>query len=89
EERVFIDLPTLPSIPYSPKQIDPMEVYTFEEIDNTKVLRRLSEISNIASVLKGYVDVLRVYTFPEYREEVKKASTKIFGESSITMRISV
>jgi len=89
EGQVIIDLPTLPSIPYSPKQIDPMEVYTFEEVDNKKILRRLSEISNIASVLKGYVDVLRVYTFPKYREEVKKASIKIFGEGPITTKISV
>lgn len=89
EEKVFIDLPTLPSIPYSPKQLDPIEVYTFEEVNGEKILRRLSEISNIASVLKGYVDVLRVYTFPQHRENVKEAAIKVFSESTIATRISV
>jgi HD superfamily phosphohydrolase len=89
EGQVYIDLPTLPSIPYSPKQLDPMEVYVFEEADDKKILMRMSEISNIASVLKGYVDVLRVYTFPQYRENVKKAAERIFGERPITTKISV
>jgi HD superfamily phosphohydrolase len=89
EGQVYIDLPTLPSIPYSPKQLDPMEVYVFEEVNDKKILMRMSEISNIASVLKGYVDVLRVYTFPQYRENVKKAAERIFGERPITTKISV
>ncbi|MEM2136643.1 MAG: HD domain-containing protein [Candidatus Methanomethylicia archaeon] len=89
EEEVFIDVPTLPSIPYSPKQLNPMEIYVYEEIDGRNELRMLSEISNIANVLKGYLDVLRVYTFPQHRESVKKASMEIFGEGPISTKISV
>lgn len=86
---VFIDVPTLPSIPLSRHQIDPMEITIFsEKADGVKVSRKLSSVSELASALKLYLNVIRVYTFPEYRNEVSKAATEVFGLSSISGKIS-
>ncbi|MCD6154487.1 MAG: HD domain-containing protein [Candidatus Verstraetearchaeota archaeon] len=88
EESVLIDVPTLPSIPYSPRQIDPMEVFVFEEINGKRRIHRMSEISGIVNVLKGYFDVVRAYTFQEEREKVKKAAREVLGEGPISTKIS-
>ncbi|MCS7385929.1 MAG: HD domain-containing protein [archaeon GB-1867-005] len=89
EEEVFIDVPTLPSIPYNPRQLDPMEIVVFEEEKGRKILHRLSEISDIVNVLKGYLDVVRAYTFPEYREKVREAARSILGEGPTSTKISL
>ena len=88
EEEVFIDVPTLPSIPYNPRQLDPMEIIVFEEENGKKILHRLSEISDIVNVLKGYIDVVRAYTFPEHREKVRKVAREVLGEGPISTKIS-
>ena len=79
-DSVFIDVPTLPSIPLSRYQADPMEIMIFnEKADREKAFRKLSNVSELASALKLYLNVIRVYTFPEYRSEVAKATNEIFG----------
>ncbi len=87
-DEVFIDVPTLPSIPYNPRQLDPMEIIVFEYRNGSKVIHRLSEISGIVNVLKGYLDVIRAYTFPEHREKVRKAAREVLGEGPISTKIS-
>lgn len=88
ENEVFIDVPTLPSIPYNPRQLDPMEIIVFENRDSEKIPHKLSEISDIVNVLKGYIDVIRAYTFPEYRKSVEKATREVLGEPPPSTRIS-
>jgi len=78
--EVIVDVPTLPSVPYNPHQIDPMEIAIFETIDGKKVSHNLSEYSNIAEMMKGYMDVIRVYTFDKYRSKVGKAAREVFQE---------
>lgn len=84
--EVFLDVPTLPSLPYNPRQIDVMEVFVYDEYENRKV--PLTQISELASVLKSYYDVIRTYTFPEHREKVRKASERVLHESSLSMRVA-
>ncbi|MHA1917940.1 MAG: hypothetical protein ACTSUV_06480, partial [Candidatus Ranarchaeia archaeon] len=87
-KNVFIDIPTLPSIPYNPNAMDPMEIPVFD-IKNDKIFPvKVSQVSGLISVLKGYMDVLRCYTFPKYRKEVKKAAEKILGELPESANIS-
>jgi len=88
ENEVFIDVPTLPSIPYNPRQLDPMEIIVFEDRDDEKIPHRLSEISDIVNVLKGYIDVIRAYTFPEHRRKVEKAAMEVLGGPPPSTRIS-
>jgi len=78
--EVIVDVPTLPSVPYNPHQLDPMEIAIFETIDGKKVSHNLSDYSNIAEMMKGYLDVIRVYTFEKNRAEVGRAAREVFQE---------
>lgn len=79
-EEIIVDVPTLPSIPYNPHQLNPMEIRIFELVDGNRESHNLSEYSNIAETMKVYLDVIRVYTSDQYRSSVSQASREIFRE---------
>ncbi|MEM3730585.1 MAG: HD domain-containing protein [Candidatus Bathyarchaeia archaeon] len=89
-EAVIIDVPTVPSVPYHHSVLlEPMEIPTFyKTLEGEKVQQRLSEISKIFDVLKGFINILRVYTDEENREKVGRAASKILGEIPTTAKIS-
>ena len=78
--EVIVDVPTLPSVPYNPHQLNPMEIAIFEIVDGKKVSHNLSDYSNIAEMMKGYLDVIRVYTFDKNRAEVGRAAREVFQD---------
>lgn len=78
--EVIVDVPTLPSIPYNPHQLDPMEIGIFEVVEGKRIPRKLSNYSNIAQMMKVYLDVIRVYTFDRHRAKVGRAAREIFQE---------
>jgi HD superfamily phosphohydrolase len=80
KEEVIVDVPTLPSVPYNPHQLDPMEISIFEVIEGKRIPHNLSEYSNIAEMMKVYLDVIRVYTFDKHRKKVGKAARSVFQE---------
>jgi HD superfamily phosphohydrolase len=86
--NVFIDIPTLPSIPHNPNALDPMEIPVFEYSNGNKKSIKVSNVSGLIGVLKGYMDVLRCYTFPKYRKKVNIAAEKVFGELPTAASIS-
>ncbi|MFQ5831926.1 MAG: HD domain-containing protein [Candidatus Thorarchaeota archaeon] len=79
-DEVIVDVPTLPSVPYNPHQMNPMEIRIFERIEGKKRPHNLSEYSNIAEMMKVYLDVIRVYTFDRNRSKVGHAAREIFQE---------
>ena len=79
-DEVIVDVPTLPSVPYNPHQLDPMEIAIFEVIEGKRVPRKLSEFSKFAEMMKVYLDVIRVYTFDRHRAKVGRAAREIFEE---------
>jgi hypothetical protein len=52
------------------------------------MLQRLSEISKIFETLKGFMNILRVYTDAADREKVEKATAKILGKTPSAAKIS-
>ncbi|MFN4133740.1 MAG: HD domain-containing protein [Candidatus Hadarchaeales archaeon] len=89
-EHVVVDVPTLDSIPYYPREIDPMEVLMFRVSgDGKKELVPVSQYSQLINVLKGYVDVVRVYTVKEHREKVEKAAAEVFRTLPFSAQINV
>ncbi|MEM2142161.1 MAG: HD domain-containing protein [Candidatus Thorarchaeota archaeon] len=86
-DEVIVDVPTLPSVPYGLDSLNPMEIGTFEVIEGKKVSRRLSDYSNIASMMKVYLDVIRVYTSDEHRLKVGRAARSVFQEAPSTASI--
>ncbi len=89
-QHVVIDVPTLPSVPYSHSVLlEPMEIPVFMRTrGGEKVPQRLSDISGIFDVLKGFINILRVYTSEEHREKVAAAATKLLGELPSSAKIS-
>jgi len=89
-DLVIIDVPTLPSVPYHYSVLsEPMEITMFQRTrDGRKTYRKLSEISGIFDVLKGFMNILRVYTEEEYLKEVQLAAEKLFGDLPSSMKIS-
>jgi HD superfamily phosphohydrolase len=89
-ENVIIDVPTVPSVPYyHAALLEPMEVPVFYRTQSgDKVPQRLSEISKIFETLRGFINILRVYSDERSREKVSQAASKILGEIPSTARIS-
>ena len=88
--RVYLDVPTTPSVPYT---------YTREALTHIRVLRRhekrvaaealpIGELP-LAGSIAGFMDVIRVYTSPEHRGAVEKATRRIFGDEGYMTKISV
>lgn len=89
-EYVTVDVPTLASMPYYPGEIEPKEVPVFESsVDGKKKSVPLSEVSRLVNVLKGYIDIVRVYTFPEHRKKVGKAAEEVFRQLPLSAQISM
>jgi len=87
---VVIDVPTLPSVPYHHSALlEPMEIPIFYETrDGKRIPQRLSEVSKIFEALKGFINVVRVYTEETYRTRVSEAAAKVLGELPYSARIS-
>jgi HD superfamily phosphohydrolase len=89
-EAVIIDVPTVPSVPYEHSVLtERMEIPVFYRTqEGEKIQQRLSEISKIFETLKGFINILRVYTYEEKREKVSAAATKILGRIPSSAKIS-
>ena len=89
-EDVIIDVPTVPSVPYHHAVLmESMEIPVFSRSQTgEKTLQRLSEISKIFETLKGFINILRVYTDEANRERVERATVKILGKIPTTAKIS-
>jgi HD superfamily phosphohydrolase len=87
---VAIDVPTVPSVPYHHSILmKPMEIPVFRKThEGTKIPQKLSDISGIFDVLKGFINILRVYTDDKNREKVGEAATEILGEIPSSAKIS-
>lgn len=80
--EVIIDVPTVCSVPYHNSVLaESMEIPVFSKTSSgvQKTPHRLSEISKIFEALKGFINILRVYTEEANREKVGKATRKILG----------
>jgi hypothetical protein len=89
-QSVVIDVPTLPSVPYRHSVLlEPMEVPVFQRtLEGRKIPQRLSDISGVFEVLKGFINILRVYTEEEHREKVGLAAAKLLDETPSSVTIS-
>jgi len=89
-EAVIIDVPTVPSVPYHHSALmEKMEIPVFSRTSSgAKTMYRMSDISKIFETLKGFINILRVYTDAENRERVEKATSKILGKTPPTAKIS-
>ena len=89
-DSVIIDVPTVPSVPYHHAVLmESTEIPVFiTSSGGEKKLQRLSESSKIFETLKGFMNILRVYTSEADRTKVEKATAKILGKISSAPKIS-
>ncbi len=89
-DAVIIDVPTVPSVPYHHSALmEPMEIPTYYRTQNGEVVpQRLSEISRIFDTLRGFMNILRVYTDEKNRDKVNRAASTILGEIPVAAKIS-
>jgi len=77
---VFIDVPYLSTVPYAhATSFDPEDIPICDISDQGIIIQKLSDLSALFSVLKGYYNIIRVYTWNEHREEVSKAARNLLG----------
>ncbi len=89
-ELIQIDSPLLPSVPYRhASQLDPMEIPGFAYIGKKKVPVKIAQISRVITALKGYLDIVRVYTTARYRRQVGKAAQEVLGGTPYVSEISM
>jgi len=89
-EAVIIDVPTVPSVPnHHSVLMENMEIPVFYKTPKgERIQQRLSETSRIFETLRGFINILRVYTEEEHREKVNAAASKILGRIPSSARIS-
>ena len=89
-ESVIIDVPTVPSVPYHHAVLmESMEIPVFTKNQaGERSQQRLSEMSKIFETLKGFMNILRVYTNETDRDKVEKATRKILGKIPSAAKIS-
>ena len=87
---IVIDVPTVPSVPYHHSDLlEPMEIPVFKKTRaGEKIPLRLSDISSVFDVLKGFINILRVYTEKKYVDKVSGAATKVIGGTPYSAKIS-
>ena len=87
---ILIDVPTGPSVPYYPLLGKPSEIPVFQSLpDGSKERRTLSEYSPIIDALVGYMDIIRIYTTPKFRNKVRDGVAEIFGKQPFSTKISM
>jgi len=89
-DAVIIDVPTVPSVPYHHAVLmESTEIPVFtRSTAGEKKLQRLSESSKIFETLKGFMNILRVYTDTTNRTKVEKATARLLGEIPSAVKIS-
>jgi HD superfamily phosphohydrolase len=87
---VGIDVPSLPSVPYhSALDIGPSDIPIFSKNrQGDKVPQNIAELSKIVEVLRVFMNIIRVYTREQYREQVAEAAAEVLGESPLSNILS-
>ncbi len=85
---IIIDVPTVLSVPTYPTERRSTEIPVFRVTAKGKRMQPIREVSPILASLAKFMDVVRVYTLPQYRGAVGGACEEVFGESPFSSRIS-
>ncbi len=77
EKFVFVDIASVPAVPY----VDSTRRYLdIPVIDSDGNIGMLSQYSKVVETLRRYMEILRVYTLPQYLDKVREACRKVLRE---------
>ncbi len=79
---LIVDVSTAPSVPYNPGSSRPEEIRLFiREPDGSRRCVNFSDVSPLAPILLGYINILRVYCRAEDLDRVRKEAGKLLEAS--------
>ncbi len=89
-DEVYIDVPTLPSVPYNrAMELAPMEIPLFLRArGGGKIAKGLSEVSRVISVLRAFMNIIRIYSSEDHRDSVERAAEKVLGRPPLSSVVS-
>ncbi len=87
--RVYLDVPTTPSVPYTYSKEALTSVGLLKLKGAKKVVKAvpLDELPIVGSIA-GFMDMLRVYTTAENRSAVERATSRLFKDQDFVARIT-
>lgn len=82
KKEIFIDIPSSPNVPYNHiNQTRPNEIFTFKRDESgVKQPVKLEDYSLYFNHFKGYIRLIRVYTWSKYRNKLSETCSKILGK---------
>ena len=88
--EVGIDVPTLPSVPYHyAMDIGPIDIPMFSKSRTGEMVpQKTAKLSKVLDDLRVFMNIVRVYTRAEYREQVGIAAAGVLGESPLSNVLS-
>jgi hypothetical protein len=88
--KVIIDVPSLPSVPYSHSiGSEPMDVPIFDESRTRNgTSKKLADISRVIDVLRVIMNIIRIYTEEQYRDKVGRSAREVLGNLPVETKIS-
>ena len=88
--EVGIDVPTLPSVPYHyAMQMGPIDIPIFAKTrSGEKIPQKITNISKVLDDMRVFMNIVRVYTKEEYRQQVGDAAEEVLGESPLSNVLS-
>jgi HD superfamily phosphohydrolase len=89
---IYIDVPNTPSVPYTYERQAFRSITLFSN-DAFGGKRRTETVPTgelpLVGSITGFMDILRIYTFPEQRNKVVTAVEAMFGKEDFMSRISI
>jgi HD superfamily phosphohydrolase len=87
---VGIDVPSLPSVPYHyAMDIGPIDIPMFSRNrSGQKTQEKIGKLSRVLDDLQVFMNIIRVYTNDQYREQVSDAAAQVLGESPLSNVLS-
>jgi hypothetical protein len=79
EDNIYIDISNAPSLSLTPDKDKPNSIILVKKDLKSYEIISLEDLPLINSIL-GYMNMIRVYTSAEYRDEVRDAANKVFND---------
>lgn len=88
-DYIIIDVPQVLSVPINPVERRRSEIMVYKQTPEGKKIQGIKEVSPILATISEFIDIVRVYTFPKYREKVATVCAEIFAQKPYSERISM
>jgi hypothetical protein len=86
---IVIDVPQVLSVPINPVERQRSDILVYRKTPAGVIVQKATELSPLLASLTQFMDIVRVYTLPQFREKVAEVCEKTFGGKPFSAKISV